>query len=420
MLTQFEWHTEEPDGSDTGRVAPANEQQPASGRRWLLLLFVFLLALSAGYLLYQQLSARAADATVTAETAALAAHQLVSAAIAGGDQELFSAILDSDSPGWAQGQRALFENDLLLHRQPLGLTAVGTARVLSVDTAPSLGEAEVTAEQAYAADGFAQPLALRQRYRYQNDTAGWQLAALPAVQPSGWQRASADYLTADYPKGEGALAARLHQDLDQAVRHMCATLPDVACPADLHFIVYFDPDPNSLAELADPQATLRRPSAAGLRLPSPAVVGVPADDAAYRALLRGYARHVVAAAITESVGYQCCAKGRFYQALLDRQLATLGLKPWPLDEAAYVRLYRSPVPDLAVLEQLWQAPPLREADDVVTLRIYTIASMLQRYRPEMSIADAQRLLVASETYAAWRTALREVGEQGTGLSNSNR
>ena len=89
---------------------------------------------------------------------------------------------------------------------------------------------------------------------------------------------------------------------------MCATLEDIDCSAALHLTVRLDYDPATLAALGRPLGALQRAHEREdiLELPTPTLVGLPPEDgeqaqAAYQALADGYARHLVGAAIAQTI-----------------------------------------------------------------------------------------------------------------------
>lgn len=416
MSAKFDWQTEEEKWDDQPEPQ-APRPRPTFPWRWALLV-VFLVAAGA-FWTYRQIQTRITAATAAATADVRSSHTLLQQAINNDDAELFNTLLSGRDAGWLQGQRALLDLGLLTDRWPLGLEPQEGAQLVDVRLAPDLTEAEVVVAQTYS-----EPLAvaalpdcvrsaravrreqtaeiqLQQTYVYRRGEQRWLFAPPTEAFWGEAETAASRYLKFDYPARDAAIVKRLLDDLDAEVARACATLPVLNCPADLHFTVYFDPDPNSLAEVADPAATLRPPSEVGLRLPTPTIVGLPVDESGYQALLRGYAAHVVAAAITESVGWRCCEHGLFYQALLDWQLAQLGLRPWLLNDAAYAELFRGPVLGVFDMHDLWFRPPARQPVDAPVLQVYSIVDYLLRTTDIHAAATMQRRLSEVATYWNW-------------------
>jgi hypothetical protein len=210
------------------------------------------------------------------------------------------------------------------------------SQFVSLDFSPDLLSAELVTSQAYTftlPNGTLQSTTLQQMAVYRRGSQRW----LYAPPESDFWGITADYerdaVTAVYPLRDETLVQRLAIDLEQILGQLCRTLDGIDCPADLSVRLNFSPDADALLELADPRSLWRGGS--NVTLPTPTLVGLPVDEAGYQALLRGYARQMVTAVVTELVDWQCCQGAPFHQALLDYELAQLGLATWPVTQADY-------------------------------------------------------------------------------------
>lgn len=411
MPANFDWQT---DDESPWPDPPAPRSKPRRRFLWRWLLLVALLLAASGGVVYRQVQARLERTTAVTEADVRASHRLWQQAIESKDAELFNTLLSGRELGWTEGQRALFDLGLVRSRWPLGLEPNGTPVIGEVRLSPDFTAAEVEITQRYAAG--ANNVTLGHTYVYRRGEQRWLHAPPTDAFWGAWQTDDTRYLTLHYPERDAVISRRLLADLDVQVAHACDALTGLDCPDDLHFSVYFDPDPNSLAELADPAVILRRPSEAGLRLPAPTVAGMPADEAAYQALLRGYAALLVGAAITEGVDYSCCDHGRFYQALLDWQLAQLGLRPYPLNAQTYAQLLDGPTLHLLDMGRLWHARPTPRPAGDNTLRIYSLIDFLLQRDSAPPAAAVLRSLAQSDDYFTW---LAPIAGERTGL-NLNR
>ncbi|MCA9960075.1 MAG: hypothetical protein KC443_13630, partial [Anaerolineales bacterium] len=171
-------------------------------------------------------------------------------------------------------------------------------------------------------------------------------------------------------------------DLEAKLNELCARLADINCPDNLQVNVALSTNPASVFESnqlpSNLTITVPRMRTLGwysfparlgehtLTLPTPTLLGLPLDETGYQAVYRGYAARVVSAVIAEQVGWQCCEGGLLFQALLDEQLAQLGLKPWPVTPAAYEAMLGMPV---TAVYQTWRDAELGFRDDQLPLYV---------------------------------------------------
>ena len=420
MPSRFEWETEEEllwaDQQGTGRLARH------SHRRLLLsTLFILLLLVAGAYLILHQIDRQAEEVSASVADDIISSQQLWQEAIRNADMELFDTVISGSRPNWTAAQHALFEGGLLQDRLPLGLTAVGSPQIADVTVSPDLTEAELILEQQYTSekpapdtfDNVKQVTSLRKAEEkqeaftltqvliFRRGRERW-LYSPPRQEFWGdWQTIRSRYLTLSYPQREAEFAERLLYDLEEDIARMCATLPGINCKQDLHLHVRLDSNPQSLVETADPTIMLGPTAVYGLNLPAPSLIGNPVDEAGYQVLQHSYAAHVVAAAITTSVDWRCCSHGLLYQALLDRQLAQLGLRSWPLEQSNYLAALSNSTIGAFDMQELWRSEPIAHPTGPETLLAYSMVDFLTEVAPDKPIASMQRRLSTTDSYWLW-------------------
>ena len=291
-------------------------------------------------------------ATANATSDILASHTLVQQAGTGQDVELFNNLLSGRDQDWVDVQSELLQMGNLFDRSAFDLTwlpspntAVTLADVesgaIGVDINPELNAAELTFLQDYAiavGNGVTETVQLKQTAVYRIGTQRW-LYAPPDDEFWGeFETITGSMVSLAYPARDADVAQRLSFDLDAKLAEMCRTLADLNCPDGFRLSLRLDSDPQSFLDAAELSHALR--SGPMLTLPTPTLVGLPVDEAGYQVLYRGYAIHLVGAAIAELTGYDCCRNVDYFQALLDYQLDELGLRPLNLDRVDYERVVR--------------------------------------------------------------------------------
>lgn len=279
-------------------------------RRVLLLLLLLLLLSSVGAVL-----ARQVDQQVLANIRAVQAevqrtHELAWPAAVRQDWDLYRLFLAAGDRRWRAVQQRLADDDLTVHRAPLGLWLDEAAAAVPISPTITLSDdfeqAIVHAERPFLTtqpDGSVQSVTLRLATFYAHERDQWAVAA-PEHFDYFWGRTLVNdagaQLALIYPNRDKVVARRLLADLDRLLRQACAAgLP--ACPADLQVRLVLSPDSTSLLQLGENVRALsmRRVDGTGvvyqLVLPTPTLVGVPQDEAGYDALRRGYAAWLLTA-----------------------------------------------------------------------------------------------------------------------------
>lgn len=398
---KFDWQADEDKGWE-GEATPA--EQPAAPPRsrrgwWLTLLLVLLVVLGSGGLLYRQLQGQANERTETIRQDVFASYNVIWQTAQRQDNELFVSLLSGRDPAWTEAQKELLGQGLLFDRHPLGLLIVPAGRdVRSVELSPDLAEATLEADQVYQVAGH-DPLTvtLRQTHVFRMGNRRWLLAppnedfwGPPVTQGRA-------YILATYPERDREVGGRLAIDLDEMVEALCTEVAGLECPAGLRVPLNLDSNPASLVALDDPAAVYQRRD---IRLPTPTLVGVPVDEAGYQALYQGYATWVARWLIARTVGWECCDQLAFFEALVERQLAEIGRRPWPLTAADYEQLLDQPL-NYSELATLWQR---READHLTAAEQHQVNSLIDYVlyaSPPTTALALQQQLVSQNTFGNW-------------------
>jgi hypothetical protein len=398
-LSDFEWHTEE----DDAPILVPEISKKSAGRRWLVpvafvLVAAFMVALVASTYLRRQVD----NVTAVARVQLLASHGLLDRAASQGDGELVASLLLDHDPVWAALQQELLEAGLFLDRAALGWTATGQAPdVTAVRLSPDWQRAEVVFQQQYIVtgpNGREQTALFEHTAVYHHNGEQWLLAPPAGDFWGGWRGSRGQRLNLIFPERDGAVPDRLAGDLDMLIDEMCRTLDGLNCPADLRVEVRLEQELLHLQRLLDGEATLT--AAAGIDLPALTLMGLPLNEAAYQALYQEYAVRVAATVIGNLVEWSCCERLPFYQAMLDKQLSQLGLRPWPLTDDHYRYMLHSP-PRMLQLGRYWHRSLPAAANIEDGWLLYAFVDFADHAAPELSTAARQRLLSQAEDYTDW-------------------
>jgi hypothetical protein len=425
MPNKFNWQTE--DDFNWDQLPPEAEERPSgSTRRWPMLLLVLVLVTAAGGVLYRQVQQRAAENTAAMRADIISSHNLLQFADDERDEELFLSLLSGRDSDWVAAQQALFKNGLLRDRGTFDLTAqpappqTNDGENMEITFAPDLLTAELTAAVPYEVsigNGLTETVTLQETAVYRLGRERWLLSPPdsgfwgPQVSRQGAG------LKLTYPQRDTAVADRLLPDLGRKLGELCSRLADVECPPDLQIEVQLSSDPGTLADTVRLPTALVLPTPATLQvtLPAPTLIGLPQDEGAYEALFRGYAAHMSTAIIANLVGYECCAKASFFQALVDYQLNQLNLRPWPVGEQEYARILDEQVRILDIATQ-WSGSDLADLLGPEEWRVYTAVDYLLSTNPDLSAAKLQRELTRQETFFGWLNTLFAGGDENASLT----
>lgn len=394
----FDWHTED---DWAPQLSPQEGARQTRGRKWAWALLALLLLTLASYGLWREAQGGVAAAEKRAEDNVRAVHDLAERASAQGDGELLGALLSGRDPTWTAAQRRRLRRGFLLSHsaEPFSMRPEGNPSVVDVLLDAELSEAFLTAERTYVVtrtSGATERINLRHTYIYRRGEQRWLLSPPPEDFWGETATARGAWLTASYPERDGDIAVRLVQDIDDKVGEMCATLPGLDCPAGFAINLHLSDQPASflvLKETPSPETELT--------LPTPSLVGLPVDENAYQALLRGYAARVAAAGITSLVGYNCCERVLFFQAALDWQLYRLGLGPRPLTLPRYLAAIDS-LAGPAWFQMLWYRETLAERPPAErALARGAVERLLSDGPATVSAASLQRTLLSASLPNDW-------------------
>lgn len=326
----FDWRTDEEE-SWTPRQEPPAAPPPNRRRLFALLIALAAVALAMAYV-YRQAQQRIAATEQAVTGDVLASHELVTTAARTGDAEMLRSVLSGADDDWAAAQirrvaGAPHAGRLAFGLQPLGGEEPPPEVVLN----PEMRAAELTWVARYVVTdsaGVTSTVQLTQTAVYRRGSNNWLLAPPPAAFWQGSDEFRGDYLEAIYPGRDEAIATRLARGLDAVLTAICRS----GCPAGFRLRLILSPDPASFSE-ADTRTLLAARRTAVL--PTPTLVGLPVDDAAYAALERGYAVLLTTAVLADLAGYDCCHNAFYAGAWVHWYQHLRGLRAWPLDAEAY-------------------------------------------------------------------------------------
>ena len=426
MSDNFDWQTEEDERRAQENIwgdephSPGN-RPPRRRLPWRLMAVVGVLIALVGGLIWWRVD-KQVEATLAAfRTDVIASHNLVQRAVAENDEEIFRSVLSGRVPAWTAAEMKVFDEQLLFDRSPLGLSPtegslpiILTAadeetpageRPVTIDFSPDLNEATVTIAQPYRIDSTGETIVLRQTSIFRRGDSRWLLAPPLDEFWGEWVTSEGDYLSLIYPRRDEAIAERLAEDIDQQIADMCATLEDIDCSADLHLTVRLDYDPATLAALGRPLGALQRAHEREdiLELPTPTLVGLPSEDgeqseAAYQALADGYARHLVGAAIAQTIGWGFWDSPRpqLFEMLVDYQLSEFGIGSWPIEANHYQRVLDEGI-RLSSISHFSRAHWPKDLSDEQSWELQAIIDFLANGLPGVSAADVERILNRGNT-----------------------
>lgn len=404
----FEWHTE--DERNWERPEAGNENGPRRRLRWPWLLLLVAVIGSGAYFAWRQVQDRVEEGAETVRDEVRASYVLAERAARDGDQELFVSLLSGRSATWTDTQRERVDDGLLF---------AGTGRVFSfrpegalvgepaVELNPELTEAVLSVAQPFVVDagsGLTETVVLTQTHVFRRGSQRWLLSPPDDAYWGAWQTRDGRALQVTYPQRDADIALRLQDDLERKLMEMCRTVVD--CPQDYSMRMRLETDVQSIVQAGSGEQRL-----VGTRevtLPTPSLVGLPEDEAAYAALFRGYATHLISAAMIDVLDYECCEVALFQEALLEWQLSRLSLRSTPLTLQDYLHLIDAPLTVERLTSLMRPYDPLA-ADEEAPPEVHAFVDFL-RNRLSMRqdpLGDMQRSLSESGSFWEWVRALTE-------------
>lgn len=409
----FEWQTEEEYNWDD-EPSPAPEKPKRRRPRWLwLLLLIPLLLASGGWVAYRQVNQRVEVVTERTQEEILASHKLIQTAAANRDSDLFISFLSGREPEWAFGLEEAVRTGVYLDKPRLGLTwqQRDSDDLLTVqNVSPDLTAAEVVYDHTYlvaVGNGVVETVRLNHTDVYRLGPNRWLLAPPEADFWGEMLVYHGHILHLTYPDRDKEMARRLAVDLDEKLMQACS-LTGLDCADTLAINLLLSTNPETLT--ADYESDAISFNLTDVRLPTPSLVGVPLDEAGYQALLRGYGTQLVAALVGASTGYECCRFVHLYQALLDRELFALGLRPWPLASEMVAEVAKRPF-SLETLEPFWGVDHgTRRMEAVVP--VYALVEFVASELQGASLPALQAAVMRFPNQSVGEWLLMAVGEGG--------
>lgn len=343
-MTQFDWKTDEENGWERPPQLPP-EQEGGGGalrrllrRRWRPLSALLLVIGAATLLTVRGLALRLAAVEAATLADVRMAHEVLLAAAAEGDEELYLSLLGG-SRSWRQRQLAALEQDVLYERRALGLIWQKDAETdEEIVLSPDLQQAVVTGTLRYEElpdNGSQETILLRHHFRYERSGSRWLLSPPQESMWNGWVtfEEEPDRDLAIIPRRDEEIGKRLSNEIVLIVRRLCDGL--ITCSEQTSVEIRFS---TGSELLASPRLWVNaaRRNAYGLDLPTPSLVGAPAGEADFRALRAAYLR------VTARLFYDSIARGvggasmALHDARYRAILAELDLMAWPpqIEEAA--------------------------------------------------------------------------------------
>jgi hypothetical protein len=426
MPADFEWYTEEEPSSEPLREERPGVVQGFSVRKAAWTAVAFAVVALAAYLLVRN-RLEAAETEVRREI--VASYVVVEDAIAGSDPDLLVSVLSGRDSSWSATQRDLVARGMLNDYPSLGLDGTqAEAADVDLELAPDLRSAELTAAFSFEIQdltGLTETVALSRTLTFRRGSDRWLYAPPDDVFWGDMETSHGNRLTISYPERDATTADRLGVLLERRIEQLCRDMPEMGCPDDMHLYLTLDSDPEALVTLAnygrvitglkdanfsaparaqnEPAATAAGPERLWgwqLTLPAPSLIGEPSDEPAAAAILRGYASLAVGALITKLNGWECCAQGLLYRALLDYQLGRLDLAPWGLSADEYELLLQRRLP-LHQTRDLWLDTDVGAADPLRRATAHALVEFALAHGKGTTATGLQQSLTGAGTLNSW-------------------
>ncbi len=415
MSSNFDWRAEDDISWDKYAAPEADEGQPGPKRKrpiWLIALVVLVVLLSAGYLAYRQVRRYVDNTAASVEEDVLSSHALVKMAAQEGDLELFAPLLSGRDPNWTQDQLAILDMNLLFQRQPFGLSwrPQETSDDISVSLSSDLQSAEIEYQESYGygLNGEEGIVQLTQTAVYRLSETRWLLSPPDDDFWGSYITAKGNYIELTFPDRDDETGSQLASDLEAVLSGACQRL-ELDCDESQPLDVLLATDLDAMMDTSDPE--LFAQAGDQLVLPTPTLVGKPANNASYRALYRGYATIIVSHLIARQAEWECCDQSPFFKALLDAQLHQLGLQTWPLTLADYRLALRRPLKVDTLREIRAEELSLAEFQERPDWPLtYLFVEFLINQEDAPPIIELQRTMARTASFGAWTAQAGVTGD----------
>jgi len=276
--------------------------------------------------------------------------RLEAQAVEQGDRESFMALQDPDDAAWRSMQAKRFGQLEHAGLPEFGWTAAGALPEFgSVSLEPDGARLDVTYHLSVTQPmpGGATTITLRVPQYYKQTPSGW-VRALPGPDFWGvWRKLSGKHLVVICPQRDASIIEPLVPRLDEVMQRLCDPLD---CPAMLP--ITFDNAADALSSLSDFSYGY---DYTGLRLPSPHLIGLPAEAASRDELYRAYATRLVQALVYEAANRRLTMGYLASKEFMRWELTQAGLAGPFISDATIRTLIAAPV----VARQPLGAIPLR-------------------------------------------------------------
>ena len=345
---------------DEGDERPFPSSPPPRTRLPWSLLAVVLIVLVAGFALWRQVNQRIDTANETVEADVLASVEIIEQAAIERDRDLFVTFLSGRDPAWSNAiTRAMITDQLYVpHEFGLEWLPQDPTPPPIITLSNDLLSAEVVITNTFAIDignGLTETVQLAQTAVYRRGSDRWLLSP---PDPEFWGETvtvEGAILTITFPKRDEALARILLLELEDLLLDLCTGAQPLDCGEALRVDLTLSTDRtavvNGIRLLSGDQNRILLGG-----LPTPSVIGLPVDDAAFDALKRGYARQLTREMIVSLSTARCCTNHPLFLATVDFKLRQMGILPTPVMQGL-----AEPRP-LAALAPLWTETAVSPAD----------------------------------------------------------
>lgn len=295
-MAGFDWQTEEIEEIITPRPRVILRRH---GRRIRILIILFLLAVLLATLGIWRLNQRIESETQQVENDVLAAFHTWQQAVSRSDEDILNTVLIGNTTQWMITQRQLLETGRLVDRAMLGLPLAGNLGgiVPDIDLAEDWLSAELTFELPYRVADEQQlspPVRLDHSITFKREGSRWLLAERGQDYWGEWETEEGSLISFTYRERDANHATRLIGDLERELKARCRQLLDgLDCPEDAQVRIRFESDPTVMLEVVDQGFPII--SGRTFVLPTPTLVGIPADEDSYLSLFPGYTKPIVEA-----------------------------------------------------------------------------------------------------------------------------
>ncbi len=382
-MSNFEWQHEDGEWDDTSSQPLP---KPSKSKRYVIVgVGLILVLVMAVLVITWQVNQQLQRTETAVKTNILASHHLVQSAAASADSELLLSVLSGRLPSWTDAQQENLLANVMFDRAPWGLELIPSPinREPQLTIAPDLTEGELVFPLDYqfmTTSGVTETVVLSQTAVYRQGIRSWLLAPPDSAFWGDWQTTEGERLTLIYPERDTPWAEKLAVDLEQILQQICLDpdLPD--CAEDAMYTIRFDSHPGSLADAAE--WTNLYNDDPYLNLPAPTLFGLPADEAAYQAMVQAYGVPLATAVFTNLFGWECCRYPAIFQTITEYQLSKMGLMAWPITTGDHIQALQEGL-DFIALTDYWRSYQSDESDSSNWF-LYTAFDFIFRQYPDLS------------------------------------